>query len=87
MKEWNHEDNTGVNERVLSTLLNEMDGIQELKDVLVIGCTNQPDRIDDAILRPGTLDFFTSPIIYFISFTIYLFIYLSIDHLLHVCTK
>ncbi|CAG8474702.1 11885_t:CDS:2 [Diversispora eburnea] len=45
-------DSTGVNERVLSTLLNEMDGIQELKDVLVIGCTNRPDRIDDAILRP-----------------------------------
>ncbi|RHZ61004.1 hypothetical protein Glove_350g123 [Diversispora epigaea] len=53
---WDYEDSSGVNERVLSTLLNEMDGIQELKDVLVIGCTNRPDRIDDAILRPGRID-------------------------------
>ena len=43
----------GINERVLSTLLNEMDGIQELKQVFVIGCTNRPDQLDDALLRPG----------------------------------
>ena len=30
-----------------------MDGIQELKQVFVIGCTNRPDQIDDALLRPG----------------------------------
>ncbi|KAI8879504.1 AAA-domain-containing protein [Backusella circina FSU 941] len=46
----------GVNERVLSTLLNEMDGVEGRPGVVVIGCTNQPDQIDDAILRPGRLD-------------------------------
>ncbi|KAF9358130.1 hypothetical protein BGX26_002421 [Mortierella sp. AD094] len=46
----------GVNERVLSTLLNEMDGVEERTSVFVIGCTNQPQAIDDALLRPGRLD-------------------------------
>lgn len=46
----------GVNERVLSTLLNEMDGVEGRQGVVVIGCTNRPDQIDDAILRPGRLD-------------------------------
>ncbi|CAG8756403.1 15719_t:CDS:2, partial [Acaulospora morrowiae] len=56
-RDWNDEEgNVGVGERVLSTLLNEMDGIQELNDVLVIGCTNRPDRIDDALVRPGRID-------------------------------
>lgn len=42
-----------MNERVLSTLLNEMDGVEGRQGVVVIGCTNRPDQIDDAILRPG----------------------------------
>ncbi|KAI8374157.1 P-loop containing nucleoside triphosphate hydrolase protein [Radiomyces spectabilis] len=46
----------GVNERVLSTLLNEMDGVEGRQGVVVIGCTNRPDHIDDAVLRPGRLD-------------------------------
>jgi transitional endoplasmic reticulum ATPase len=46
----------GVNERVLSTLLNEMDGVEGRQGVVVIGCTNRPDQIDDAMLRPGRLD-------------------------------
>ncbi|KAF9952430.1 hypothetical protein BGZ72_006299 [Mortierella alpina] len=46
----------GVNERVLSTLLNEMDGVEERTGVFVIGCTNQPRAMDDALLRPGRLD-------------------------------
>ncbi|KAG0057616.1 hypothetical protein BGZ83_006989 [Gryganskiella cystojenkinii] len=46
----------GVNERVLSTLLNEMDGVEERTDVFVIGCTNRPSAMDDALLRPGRLD-------------------------------
>ncbi|CAO3591381.1 unnamed protein product [Absidia cylindrospora] len=48
--------NGGVNERVLSTLLNEMDGVEGRQGVIVIGCTNRPQQIDDAILRPGRLD-------------------------------
>ncbi|CAG8601117.1 9091_t:CDS:2, partial [Paraglomus occultum] len=55
-REWDNDGTSGVNERVLSTLLNEMDGIQERKDVLIVGCTNRPDQIDDALLRPGRLD-------------------------------
>ncbi|KAI7895987.1 P-loop containing nucleoside triphosphate hydrolase protein [Mucor mucedo] len=50
------ESSGGVNERVLSTLLNEMDGVEGRQGVVVIGCTNRPDQIDDAILRPGRLD-------------------------------
>ncbi|ORZ26459.1 P-loop containing nucleoside triphosphate hydrolase protein [Lobosporangium transversale] len=46
----------GVNERVLSTLLNEMDGVEERTGVFVVGCTNQPQAMDDALLRPGRLD-------------------------------
>ncbi|KAI7824648.1 P-loop containing nucleoside triphosphate hydrolase protein [Gamsiella multidivaricata] len=46
----------GVNERVLSTLLNEMDGVEERTGVFVIGCTNRPQAVDDALLRPGRLD-------------------------------
>ncbi|GBB95810.1 hypothetical protein RclHR1_02620001 [Rhizophagus clarus] len=55
-REWDCNNSNGVNERVLSTLLNEMDGIQDLKQVFIIGCTNKPDQIDDALLRPGRFD-------------------------------
>ncbi|ORY53186.1 AAA-domain-containing protein [Rhizoclosmatium globosum] len=43
-------------ESVLSTLLNEMDGIEVAKDVLVVGATNRPDMIDAALMRPGRFD-------------------------------
>ncbi|KAJ3177939.1 hypothetical protein HDU87_004221 [Geranomyces variabilis] len=55
-REWSDDGGSGVNERVLSTLLNEMDGVQERKGVFVIACTMRPDKIDDALLRPGRLD-------------------------------
>jgi transitional endoplasmic reticulum ATPase len=45
-----------VAERVLSQFLAEMDGIEELKGVLVLGATNRVDIIDPAILRPGRFD-------------------------------
>ena len=47
---------TRVTERMLNTLLAEMDGLQELNDVVVIGATNRPDMIDPALLRPGRFD-------------------------------
>jgi len=47
---------TGVGERVLSQLLNEMDGIGKLGQVVVLACTNRPDKLDDALLRPGRFD-------------------------------
>ena len=43
-------------ERVVSQLLTELDGIEELEDVVVIAASNRPDMIDSAILRPGRLD-------------------------------
>ncbi len=45
-----------VGERVLSQILTEMDGLEELENVMVIGATNRPDLIDSALLRPGRLD-------------------------------
>ncbi len=45
-----------VTERVLNQLLAEMDGLEEMKDILVIGATNRPDMLDTALLRPGRFD-------------------------------
>ena len=45
-----------VTERVVSQILTEMDGLEELKDVMIIAATNRPDIIDPALLRPGRLD-------------------------------
>ncbi|MFB6206951.1 MAG: AAA family ATPase, partial [Haloglomus sp.] len=42
--------------RVVSQLLTELDGLEELEDVVVVATTNRPDLIDDALLRPGRLD-------------------------------
>jgi len=43
-------------ERVLNQLLTEMDGLEELHGVVVIGATNRPDILDPALLRPGRFD-------------------------------
>lgn len=45
-----------VTERVVTQFLTEMDGIEELKGVLVLASTNRPDLIDPAMLRPGRFD-------------------------------
>ena len=45
-----------VAERVLSQFLAELDGVEELKGVLVLGATNRADLLDPAILRPGRFD-------------------------------
>jgi transitional endoplasmic reticulum ATPase len=45
-----------VTERVVSQILTEIDGLEELKDVVVIAATNRPDIIDPALLRPGRFD-------------------------------
>ncbi len=45
-----------VTERVVNQLLTEMDGLEELHGVVVIGATNRPDIIDPALLRPGRFD-------------------------------
>jgi len=45
-----------VQERVLSTMLNEMDGVESVEGVLVVGATNRVDLLDPALLRPGRFD-------------------------------
>jgi len=45
-----------VSERVLAQFLAELDGIEELKGVLVLGATNRVDMLDPAVLRPGRFD-------------------------------
>ncbi len=45
-----------VAERVISQFLTELDGIEELKGVLVLAATNRPDLVDPALLRPGRFD-------------------------------
>ncbi|MDE1860695.1 MAG: CDC48 family AAA ATPase [Candidatus Micrarchaeota archaeon] len=45
-----------VSERVVDTLLTEMDGLKELKNVVVLAATNRPEDIDPALLRPGRFD-------------------------------
>ncbi len=47
---------SGVTERMISQLLTELDGLEELTGVTVIGATNRPDIIDPALLRPGRFD-------------------------------
>jgi transitional endoplasmic reticulum ATPase len=45
-----------VTARILNQLLSEMDGLEELRGVVVIGATNRPDIIDPALIRPGRFD-------------------------------
>lgn len=47
---------SGVTDRVVAALLTELDGIDPLRDVVVLGATNRPDLIDPALLRPGRLE-------------------------------
>lgn len=47
---------THVTENVVSQMLSEMDGLEEMHNVVVIAATNRPDMIDGALLRPGRFD-------------------------------
>ena len=49
-------DTSGVTDRIVNQLLTEMDGIEPLRNVVVIAATNRPDIIDPALLRPGRFD-------------------------------
>jgi transitional endoplasmic reticulum ATPase len=46
----------GTTDRVVAALLTELDGVEDLRDVVVIGATNRPDLVDPAMLRPGRLE-------------------------------
>jgi transitional endoplasmic reticulum ATPase len=49
-------DDTGVSQRIVNQFLAEVDGMQTLQNVLVIGATNRADILDPAVLRPGRFD-------------------------------
>jgi transitional endoplasmic reticulum ATPase len=46
----------GVSENVVAQMLTEIDGIESLKDVVIVGATNRLDLVDPALLRPGRFD-------------------------------
>jgi transitional endoplasmic reticulum ATPase len=46
----------GVTDRVVAALLTELDGVEPMRDVVVLGATNRPELIDPALLRPGRLE-------------------------------
>ncbi|AQK44553.1 Cell division control protein 48 homolog B [Zea mays] len=52
----NSSGNATVGERLLSTLLTEMDGLELATGIIVLGATNRPNAIDAALLRPGRFD-------------------------------
>ena len=47
---------TQVTERVVSQLLTELDGLEPLREIVVIAATSRPDMLDPALLRPGRFD-------------------------------
>ncbi|KAA0022178.1 AAA family ATPase [Antrihabitans cavernicola] len=47
---------SGVGDRVVAALLTELDGVEPLRDVVVVAATNRPDLIDPALLRPGRIE-------------------------------
>jgi len=49
---------SGSTERVISQLLTEIDGLEMIKQVVIIAATNRPDIVDNALLRPGRFDRF-----------------------------
>jgi len=49
-------DSSHVSENVVSQILTEIDGLEELHNVLIIGATNRLDIVDEALLRPGRFD-------------------------------
>ncbi|MEU8215893.1 AAA family ATPase [Micromonospora taraxaci] len=46
----------GTTDRVVAALLTELDGVETLRNVVVVGATNRPDLVDPALLRPGRLE-------------------------------
>ncbi|MFB6082545.1 MAG: AAA family ATPase, partial [Halanaeroarchaeum sp.] len=50
------ETGNNVSERVVNQLLTELDGLEDMEDVMVIGATNRPDIIDPALIRSGRFD-------------------------------
>jgi transitional endoplasmic reticulum ATPase len=47
---------SGVGDRVVAALLSELDGVEPMRDVVVLGATNRPELVDPALLRPGRFE-------------------------------
>ncbi|MBA8826681.1 transitional endoplasmic reticulum ATPase [Saccharopolyspora lacisalsi] len=47
---------SGVSDRVVAALLTELDGVEPMRDVVVVGATNRPELVDPALTRPGRLE-------------------------------
>ncbi|EHR63364.1 AAA family ATPase [Saccharomonospora cyanea] len=47
---------SGASDRVVAALLTELDGVEPMRDVVVVGATNRPELVDPALLRPGRLE-------------------------------
>jgi vesicle-fusing ATPase len=45
-----------VNDSIVNQLLSKIDGVEALNNILLIGMTNRPDMLDDALTRPGRLE-------------------------------
>jgi len=55
-KRGSYEGSSHVTESVVSQILTELDGMEELTNVTILGATNRPDMLDEAVMRPGRLD-------------------------------
>jgi transitional endoplasmic reticulum ATPase len=55
-KRGTYQGSSHVTESVVSQILTELDGMEELKNVTVLAATNRPDMLDEALLRPGRLE-------------------------------
>jgi len=55
-KRGSYQGSSHVTESVVSQILTELDGMEELKNVTILAATNRPDMLDDALLRPGRLE-------------------------------
>jgi transitional endoplasmic reticulum ATPase len=55
-KRGNYGGSSHVTESVVSQILTEIDGLEELKNVTILAATNRPDMLDDALIRPGRLE-------------------------------
>ena len=55
-KRGTYQGSSHVTESVVSQILTELDGMEELKNVTILAATNRPDMLDDALLRPGRLE-------------------------------
>ncbi len=55
-KRGSYEGSSHVTESVVSQILTELDGMEELRNVTILAATNRPDMLDDALLRPGRLE-------------------------------